>query len=1560
MKRLLLIIGLCATMVGNVFAQNQTTKFSPDPYKFIDELKFFFSKSDANYESGKLLLKEFEPFWHGGSFTEEQQQKIYELTNQMVARRARNFPHIFNYINALLVFCQNEMTQQGNYKEWCDGLNTIVYDKSMKLNDIDKYVVSIIYMLRDKAIYQQGSMRWVSSNSHFEINKINDTVCYYFNSLDLKCIVRKDSIVIYDTKGIYNPISNRWKGGQATVYWENAGISRDTSWAEIDSYSILLNKSSYSIKNVIFYHLGYFGYPLEGTLTDKVMETNKSGKSSYPQFRSNEKTFDIEGLFTDINYNGGFTIMGDKVAGTGTSAEPATVSIFRDVEYVNEQGDTLLRKQLFLEVKSEYFGIRKNAITSANAKIRMNIGNDSIYHPGLQFKYADANREISLIRDNSPENLSRSPYYDSYHNMEMNFGLLSWKMDDSKIYFTNILGSSISTATFESENYFSAERYYEDQGLEDVHPYLLLRSYARKYGTDVFDADEFSRHIRMSLTVTKRLLIGLTYKGIVDYDTKTEICRIKPKLYRYLDCIVEKIDYDLIRFESQTTMGATNAVLNLKNMDLAIQGVPVVNVSERQNVMFYPKNEEILVKKDMSFDFGGRIDAGLFTFHGTNFNFNYNDFMVELNHVDSLNIRVKAGWDEQGRQLLANVQSTIESITGKLKIDEPDNKSGRKNLLQYPIFASEKDSYVYYDDPDIQDGKYTRDTFYFQVYPYVIDSLNSFSTEGMGFDGELHSADIFPVIKQKLVLQEDNSLGFVEQTPNNGYPVYRGTGRFNNSLWLSNMGLRGNGEIDYSDARMMSNDFIFFPDSTNGVTSALNIAEQKGVHTDVIGTKVYAHWEPYKDVLAMKDLGQPLRMYDGEVAFSGKLNYHSKSMDGGGKVELYDARLTAARFDFKHTTFNSQNAKFELNSALSDNLALSTEDVGVDVNMTTKLATFKSNFGNGRVDLPENLYAAWIEQFSWKMAEKKLQFASSGATQQFVNGHVRRVEPNAAKDVPKGSLFLSVHKGQDSLNWVSPVADFDLKTNVIAAHKVDLVAVADAHIFPANGEVTVMPMAKLKTLTGAKLLANTETKYHNFKDVSVDIMSRKQYYGHGDYTYTESDGTVEYISFDPIAVDSTGQTYGNGKIRYEEDFSLSPYFSYQGQVKMEARNPLLRFIGSTKMHHGCSIGESWVKFNDEIDPKDVYIPIDDQPMSQSDEFLVSGGMMATDSVHIYPAFLTPRKLYSNVPVATATGYLHYNAKNSAYEISTKERMAQPDSLDNYLCINKNGCAINSDGDINLVANLGRVKLVNKGTTVYDIDADKYTLDMITTLNFFIPAEAMKLISDTIKAIQTLGAASLISDTYTRGVRSILGSAAAKKMFNEQRIFGTLNVIPPELNTTFMFSELHMTWNKKVNCWQSTGELGIANLNGAQLNKKVKGVLEVERKRSGDGLTLYLEITPDLWYFFSYKRGFMQVLSSDKRFNDIIHSIKGGDRKAPAQKGEASYMFMMAENKKKNDFMKHLQGQAVDEDDQIVDEDGNVYVPDDDVEGDEQETESDSENTSESEQTENETDTENAE
>jgi hypothetical protein len=81
------------------------------------------------------------------------------------------------------------------------------------------------------------------------------------------------------------------------------------------------------------------------------------------------------------------------------------------------------------------------------------------------------------------------------------------------------------------------------------------------------------------------------------------------------------------------------------------------------------------------------------------------------------------------------VQSTIENITGTVFIDDPGNKSGIKDNAEYPIFKSAKDSYVYYDESSIAHGVYTRDTFYFRLDPYIIDSLNSFDAQGMKYTG---------------------------------------------------------------------------------------------------------------------------------------------------------------------------------------------------------------------------------------------------------------------------------------------------------------------------------------------------------------------------------------------------------------------------------------------------------------------------------------------------------------------------------------------------------------------------------------------------------------------------------------------------------------------------------------------------------------------------------------------------------------------------------------------------------------------------------------------------------
>ena len=63
--------------------------------------------------------------------------------------------------------------------------------------------------------------------------------------------------------------------------------------------------------------------------------------------------------------------------------------------------------------------------------------------------------------------------------------LLKWNMNDTRIHFSRMLGSS-SEAVFESYNYFSSERFYRLQGISTTNPLFQIRDFAVKIDSEEF------------------------------------------------------------------------------------------------------------------------------------------------------------------------------------------------------------------------------------------------------------------------------------------------------------------------------------------------------------------------------------------------------------------------------------------------------------------------------------------------------------------------------------------------------------------------------------------------------------------------------------------------------------------------------------------------------------------------------------------------------------------------------------------------------------------------------------------------------------------------------------------------------------------------------------------------------------------------------------------------------------------------------------------------------------------------------------------------------------------
>ena len=143
------------------------------------------------------------------------------------------------------------------------------------------------------------------------------------------------------------------------------------------------------------------------------------------------------------------------------------------------------------------------------------------------------------------------------------------------------------------------------------------------------------------------------------------------------------------------------------------------------------------ILKNRDFVFNGRIFAGngRVNLYGQNFQFKYDEFKVNLEKIDSIQLSVPLKplrVDMYNNPLLTRLKTVIEAGSGELIIDDTSNKSGlrKQNFPQYHIFKSFDDSYVFYDSPKIFDGVYNRNNFSFHLKPFSIDSLENYNTNG--------------------------------------------------------------------------------------------------------------------------------------------------------------------------------------------------------------------------------------------------------------------------------------------------------------------------------------------------------------------------------------------------------------------------------------------------------------------------------------------------------------------------------------------------------------------------------------------------------------------------------------------------------------------------------------------------------------------------------------------------------------------------------------------------------------------------------------------------------------
>lgn len=1457
------------------------TQFSSDSVKYIKELNEYFYDNSANKQSAEEYILNFQKKWKSTDFSSKYRAAVYKTSNAMLQRKLKPYPYFISYLNAVVNFIDSKQNPEV-FDNWQLCIEKIFNSKNLK--NYGEYLEMSENIFSNNVFYKSPtySYRSVETNYKFEFDSIPKVIFPKFTLVGAS--PRGDSISIENIQGIYYPSWGRFVGKGGRLSWKRTGVGDDV-YADLIRVNLDCKTGGYSSDSATFVGKQYFDVPQKGKVTDKIVTEN--GDPTYPRFDSYSKRLVVKNIYPDVDYDGGFGMRGNKFVGSGNAQNPAKLLFKRN-------------NARFLEISARSFSMTKEKINAKPASIKFYLEKDSIIHPGLSFVYQVDKKTITLLR--TDDGLEKSPYFNTYHKVDMYFEQLVWKTDEPKIEFNFLPNNTQGEAFFESQDFFSKGRMETIKGMENISPVTKMNDYYNNNGNSLtFTVVDLAKYIKYLAVDLRPMIFKMAIFGLIYYEPETDLITIRPRLFDYIKNLKHEKDYDIITIHS-VFPNKNNATMSLINntYDITIRGVESVLLSDTQKVFMFPKRNELVLKKNRTIEFSGTVASGKFEFHGKDFLFDYDIFKVKMKTIDSCRIYVVADEpDINGNYTFKRVQTVIENLNGELRIDAPKNHSGYGKATTFPQFQSFKESYTFYDKKTIFKGVYNRDKFYYKLDPFTMDSLDNFRNEGLVFEGEFSSAGIFPTFREQLKLQKDYSLGFIRSTPPGGYQVYGGKAKFENEIRLSNKGLRADGDLNYITSTTKSKDFIFFPDSMNTLATTYDIKEQ----IDPIefpqshGDTVYVHWVPYKDIMNASDKASPFKTYNNTCTFTGKYSLSPQELHGNGVVDMVKADIEAVNILFKQHQFFSDTANFHLKAIGEEGLTFASDNVNAKMDLQKRVGEFVANGKASIVRFPKNQYIAYMERFKWFMDSEEIQL---GDENKKLNGSVEN-----ALDL-EGPEFISVHPKQDSLRFLAPAAKYNLRKYIISCINVPFINVADARLFPDSGKVTIFKNAVMDTLKNSVILANTVTKYHTIRNVTANIFGKKSYLASGDYQYLDENNKAYLIKFNTIKPDTIFQTVSEGVISEESKFQFNDYFSFAGKVYLYANNKFLTYDGGTKIVHACGkIGKAYLKFNGEIDPNEILIPLPANTTDMNGKPVGSAIIYGQDTNMVYSSFVSLRGGRKDVDVIGADGYLGFDKESKEYRITNQEKMVEQSLPGNYISLNTENCKVYAEGKMDLGADLGQVKFNTIGIATHSTINDSATFEFMSTIDFFFDKGALKkMVKDVEVYNNTLESIDFSGKVFTKGITEILGKEKGDKVISDLNLNGNIKKFPDEFEKTFMITNTAMRYDRTSRSFLSVGKIGLGAINKTEIYKQVPGYIQIQRKKGGDNFTLYFELDPQTWYYFYYFKGVMSVVSSNAEFNNALKELKSKDKKQDVKSGP-SFQFTTCSPTKRDMFLRKM-------------------------------------------------------
>ena len=1299
-----------------------------------------------------------------------------------------------------------------------------------------------------------------------------------------------DSVFIRKVSGAAVFNSHRFVATSAQFVWS---IRTNLVTADLGPFDFDMNKPEFTAQPVTLSYPYLLEAPVKGALSYKSVR-RKPGQADtgYPRFISLTNDARIKNLGQNIQYRGGLSMAGFKVLSAALDGSLSNLTVSLD-------GKPKFR------ASSRAYVLGDSIITASRAGITIYEGaKDSITHPGVTLKYLKNQQQLKLARE---EGLYKTtPYSDSYHQLEIRTEALNWDLRKSSLDFAVLSAKNQQSADFESKEFFTNDRYQQLKSINRLHPLQMLVGYSQTHeNVKTVNVSNLATDLGTSEANMRSAMSGLARDGYVAWNPQTGEVTILPKGTHYVASARDKKDYDHIAIKSLSGSGK-NATLNLNTNELTVRGVQRFNFSDDSATVYVkPDSAIIRIGQDRNITFGGTVVASAMRFKGRDFKFDYRGFYVDMAKIDSIVIRSETK-DKRGRPTGKKADFALTNkgsvSTGRLFLNDPKNKSGRKKIGRYPAFDSKSGANVYFRKQDVLGGAYDS-TMVFDIPPFKLDSLNGLSKSAAGFEGTFRSGGIIPDLKTKLTLQEDGALGFTYEVPRDGFPLYKGKGRVFDKVRMDGRGLQADGMITYQTGTFNSDSFVLYRDSVVAVGTMGNVAAKRAEGVDIpkmaLPRGYIMNWKVKQDSMFLSTppgSDAPIRLYaKGDARAKTVTAYNFKgtalltptSAGGDGRLDGPQSYIKSSDFSFKNDSYSGRHALLNVKSAEANKPALSASDVTFDYNLKSGYADFKREKGSkASIDLPYSKFRTTLSGGHWDFKKKEVRL---------------RVAPG--NDSTK-SYFYATNASQLGLKFKASTGIYDLAKYQMKVGGVPYIAAADAWIIPDSGRVNILAAGRVQRLRNAGVVLDSLAKFHKLYNGNIDVLSRESFAGTGEYIFKTAHDSValRFGSFGPdqAAVmagkgkkfkrDETGAAIGseNGAgegpatvatavVSAASKFQLTPRIGYRGNVELNSRRRGFAFTGEVQLQFGKNRNlAQWVAVKDSIDPGNFSLNLNDVKAGDGAP-LLTGIFLSDQTDVIYPLYASAVPNPTDLTVFKVDGKLSYDNKKEVYTITRKD----PADANAYegasLTYTDATNSLSFHGPMSFIGNGNKdFKMLGAGIGTANPDSARYAVETLLGIDVTLPPKALDIMANELaKTTKNLPEAQTGSTNEFYNLAQFIGDKGVDAASQRRGFAEPLMKLSPKLVHTILLSRVNLRWNDKRRAWYSVGPIGLAGVGKQGMNALINGYVEIRREGGADVVQLYLEADSQSWYYLKFANNLLLVKSQNEDFDaEIADKAKG--------------------------------------------------------------------------------------